>query len=100
MLLQEKYKLHRAYQTDPSSTSKKVAFANVQGIVQAKLRKMQYSWLSKKSQEIQSYADRHDSKRIIDALKALYGPTLITEKNRILEGGLSILNPCQTDNLL
>ena len=60
---------------------------------------MQDSWLSAKADEIQSYADRHDTKKFYDALKAVYGPspsrsspllsadgtTLLTEKKLILE---------------
>ena len=60
---------------------------------------MQDTWLSRKAEEIQDYADKHDSKRFYHALKAVYGPqssgatpllsadgaTLLTEKSRILE---------------
>ncbi|KAL8595463.1 hypothetical protein ACOMHN_024162 [Nucella lapillus] len=60
---------------------------------------MQDSWLSAKADEIQGYADRHDTKRFYDALKAVYGPqssryspllsadgsTLLTDKKQILE---------------
>ena len=35
---------------------------------------MQDSWLSKKADEIQSFADRKDMKKFFDALKTLYGP--------------------------
>ena len=59
---------------------------------------MQDSWLAAKADEIQKYADIHDSKRFYDALKAVYGPqswitspllnvdgpTLITDKHAIL----------------
>ena len=81
----------------PPPPPKKAAFANVCSTVQAKLSKMQDSWLNKKADEIQSYTDRHDSKRYFDAVKALYSPlstktsfllsvddtTLITEKEKI-----------------
>ena len=60
---------------------------------------MQDTWLSAKADEIQCYADRHDTKWFYDALKAVYGPqssgsspvlgpdgtTLFTEKKQILE---------------
>ncbi|KAL8576902.1 hypothetical protein ACOMHN_064686 [Nucella lapillus] len=60
---------------------------------------MQDSWLSAKVDKIQGYADRHDTKRFYDALKAVYGPqssgsspllsadgsTLLTDKKQILE---------------
>ena len=35
---------------------------------------MQDSWLSKKAEEIQSFADRKDMKKFHDALKTIYGP--------------------------
>ena len=60
---------------------------------------MQDSWFSAKADEIQGYADSHNTKRFYDALKAVYGPKisgstpllnvdgtkLLTEKNQILE---------------
>ena len=98
-LLTEKNRLLRAHQGDPSSAAKKAAFTNMRKTVTAKLRTMQDSWLSAKADEIQGYADRHDSKRFYDALKAVYGPqcsgsspllsadgnTLLTDKAQILE---------------
>ena len=35
---------------------------------------MHDSWLSKKAEEIQSFADRKDMKKFHDALKTIYGP--------------------------
>ena len=98
-LLSEKHVLHRAYQNDPSSISKKAAFTNCRKTVQKKLRDMQDSWLSRKADEIQGFADKHDSKRFYSALKEVYGPqpsgvtpllsadgaNLLTEKSVILE---------------
>ena len=60
---------------------------------------MQDSWLSKKAEEIQSFADRKDMKKFHDALKTIYGPkcsgatpllsadgsTLLTDKIAILK---------------
>ena len=57
------------------------------------------SWLSKKAEEIQSFADRKDMKKFLDALKTIYGPkssgatpllsadgsTLLTDKDAILK---------------
>ena len=40
-----------------------------------KLRQMHDSWLSKKAEEIQGYADRNDMKNFYDGLKEIYGPT-------------------------
>ena len=98
-LLKKKNNLHRAHQNDPSSISKKAAFTDCRRTVQKRLREMQDTWLSEKADEIQGYADKHDSKRFYNALKAVYGPqssgatpllsadgaTLLTEKSKILE---------------
>ena len=60
---------------------------------------MQDTWLSKKAEEIQSFADRKDMKKFHDALKTIYGPkrsgatpllsadgsTLLTDKDAILK---------------
>ena len=97
-MLAEKNRLHRIYQLDRSSAAKKTAFTNIRRTVQSRLRKMQDSWLAAKADEIQKYADTHDTKRFYDALKAVYGPqssstsplldvdgtTLITDKPAIL----------------
>ena len=97
-MLAEKNRLHRIYQLDQSSAAKKTAFTNIRRTVQTRLRKIQDSWLAAKADEIQKYADTHDSKRFYDALKEVYGPqssstspllnvdgtTLITDKPAIL----------------
>ena len=98
-LLNEKWELHRIYQQDSSSTSKKAAFNSLKSKVQAKLREMQDSWLSKKADEIQFYDDSNNPKHFYNSLKAIYGPktygvslllsadgaTLISDKDMILE---------------
>lgn len=97
-LLDEKRQVHRDFQHDTSSASKKAAFKSIKSKVQTKLREMQDSWLSNKADEIQKYADSNNSKRFYDALKTIYGPqssgtspllsadgtTLLTEKKAIL----------------
>ena len=89
-LLEGKHRLHKAHQDDTSSVSKKT--------VQTKLRDMQDFWLRKKTEEIQSSADRKDMKKI-QALKTIYGPkssgsttllsadgsNLLTDKEAILK---------------
>lgn len=74
-LLDKKHRLHLAFHCDPNSESKKSAFIECRRKVQLKLRAIQDQWLSVKADEIQSYADRHDTKRFYDALKTVYGPT-------------------------
>ena len=98
-MLDKKHQLHRAYTNDPKSVSKKDAFRNIRRDVQQKLRQMQDDWLSQKADEIQEFADRHDTKNFYCALRAISGPatsgsapllsadgsTLITEKEAILQ---------------
>lgn len=60
-LLLEKHKLPRAHQNDPSSQMKKDAFASTRCKVTKDLREMQDSWYSRKAEEIQSYANSHDT---------------------------------------
>jgi len=98
-LLDEKHRAHKAVLSDPSSMSKKSALKNARSTVQKKLRQMKDTWLSNKADEIQGYADSHNSKRFYDALKTVYGPKssgcspllssdgklLITERAKILE---------------
>ena len=68
-------------------------------VCEMELRDIQDSWLRKKTEEIQSFADRKDMKKFHDALKTIYGPkssgattllsadgnTLLTDKEAILE---------------
>ena len=73
-LLEEKHQKHKAYLRNTSSVSSKTAYSNICKIVQTSLRDMQDSWLSKKADEIQSFADRKGMKKFFDALKTIYGP--------------------------
>ena len=63
-----------AYLRDTSSVSSKTTYSNIYKTVQTRLRDMQDSWLSKKADEIQSFAGRKDMKKFFDALKTVYGP--------------------------
>lgn len=99
VMLEEKNKLHKAYENDPFAAHKKAAFTNSRRTIQAKLRIMQDTWRSKKAHEIQSFADSHESKRFYEALRSVYGPQtsgsspllssdsskLLTEKTEILD---------------
>ena len=61
--------MHKAHQDDTtSSVSKKAAYSIICETVQTKLRGMQDSWLRKKTEEIQSFADRKDMKKFHDPL--------------------------------
>ena len=52
--------LHKARQDDTSSASKNAAYSNIYKTTKIRLRALQDSWLSKKAEEIQSFADRKD----------------------------------------
>ena len=84
---------------EPFSKSKKDTWKSICNNIEAKLRMMQDSWLSKKADDIQNYADKNDMKNFYDGIKEIYGPTssgtspllsadgstLITDKDKILE---------------
>ena len=73
-LLEEKHQKHKAYLRNTSSVSNKTAYSNICKTVQTRLRDMQDSWIRKKADEIQSFADRKDMKKFFDALKTVYDP--------------------------
>ncbi|KAK6983239.1 craniofacial development protein 2, partial [Biomphalaria glabrata] len=56
-LLNEKHKLHKLCLNNPNSQSTKDAFTNIRKNVQKQLRQMQDTWLSKKVETIQEFAD-------------------------------------------
>ena len=72
--LKRNTKKHKAYLRNTSSVSSKTAYSHICKTVQTRLRDMQDSWLSKKADEIQSFTDRKDMKKLFDALKTIYGP--------------------------
>ena len=90
-LLEEKHQKHKAYLRNTSSVSSKIAYSNICKTVQTKLRDMQDSWLSKKADEIQSFADRKDMKKFFDALKTIYGPQSSGTTPLISADGASLL---------
>ena len=73
-LLEEKHQTFKAYISDTNYVSSKIAYSNVCETVQNRLRDMQESWLSKKANKIQSFANRKDIKKFFDALETVYGP--------------------------
>lgn len=64
-LLEEKHQKHKAYLSDASSISSKAAYSNICKTVQSRLRDMQVSWLRDKADEIQSFADRKDMRKLL-----------------------------------
>ena len=69
-MLAEKNRLHRIYQLDHHLQPKRQLSPTFVGQYK---RKIQDSWLAAKADEIQKYADTHDSKRFYYSLKEVYG---------------------------
>ena len=89
-LLDEKHQKHKAYLRNTSSVSSKTAYSNICKTLQTRLRDMQDSWLSKKADEIQSFAERKDLK-FFDALKTIYGPQSLGTTPLLSADGTSLL---------
>ena len=85
LLLEEKHCFHKAHQDATSSVSKNAAYNNICKTVQNRFRDMQDSWLSKKAEEIQSFADRKDMKKFHDALKTIYGPKVLVPPHYLVQ---------------
>ena len=97
-LLEEKHQKHEAYLRNTSSVSSKNAYSKMCKTVQTRI--------SKKTDEIQSFADRKNMKKFFDALKTIYGPqssgttpllsadgnSLLTDKEAILKRWAEHLN--------
>ena len=90
-LLEKKHSMHKALLSDPNSQAKKAAYNTIRSYVQQKLRNMQDTWLRSKAEEIQGYADRHDSKRFYHALKEIYGPSTSGSSPLLSADGSSVL---------
>ena len=63
-LLEKKHNLQRALLNETASVSEKTVFGNTRGAVQWDLHQIQDSWLSKKVDSIQLYADHNDMKNL------------------------------------
>ena len=90
-LLEKKHSMHKALLSDPSSEAKKAAFNSVRSLVQQRLRVMQDTWLKSKAEEMQGFADRHDSKRFYHALKEIYGPSSSASSPLLSADGTTVL---------
>ena len=91
-LLEKKHSMHKALLSDPSSEAKKAAFNSVRSLVQQRLRVMQDTWLKSKAEEMQGFADRHDSKRFYHALKEIYGPSSSASSPLLSADGTTVLS--------
>ena len=74
-LLQEKTSAFITWQNNHSSQSKKDRYKHLKKQAQRKLREMKDTWWDRKAEEVQMYADTHNSKKFFIALKAVYGPS-------------------------
>ena len=63
------------WQNDHSSQAKKDRYKHLKKQAQRKLREMKDAWWDRKAEEVQMYADTHNSKKFFSALKAVYGPS-------------------------
>ena len=89
-LLNEKQELHWVYQQN--SSSKKTAFNSIKSKVQAKLREMQDSWLTKKADKIQFYANSNNPKCFYDSLKVIYGPKTYSASQLLSAAGATLIS--------
>nr|VZI39962.1 unnamed protein product [Spirometra erinaceieuropaei] len=74
ILLAEKHRLHKACMNHRIDV-KKATFFRHRRIVQYRLREMQDTLSTRKTEEIQSHADRNELKNF-SSLKGIYGPQL------------------------
>ena len=73
-LIERKRRARLAWEDCPSSTTKKAAFQRAKAEAQTALRNMQNDWWTKKAEEIQGFADRHESRNFYAAIREVYGP--------------------------
>jgi len=73
-LLDSMHVTHLAWINDKNDSSKKSAYVTARGAAQRKLRQMKDQWWADKALQLQSAADRGDTKSFYDGLKAVYGP--------------------------
>jgi exonuclease III len=74
-LLQAKRKAHDATLSNPTSVALRRRWQDLRAEAQRRLRALQNEWYTKKSHEIQAYADLNDSHGFYEAVKTLYGPS-------------------------
>ena len=74
-LLREKNSAFITWQNDHSSQAKKDRYKHLKKQAQRKLREMKDAWWDRKAEEVQMYADTHNSKKFFSALKTAYGPS-------------------------
>ena len=71
--MSKKNKAYAEWLADPKSGYKREHFAYLRKTAQTYLRRIQNDWWRKKADDLQQYANKHDSHSFYDALKAVYG---------------------------
>lgn len=75
MLLAVKNKAHDALLSNPLSAALRANWRSLRSETQRKLREMENGWWQARAEEIQGFADRHDSHGFYNAIKAIHGPS-------------------------
>eukprot|EP00745_Piridium_sociabile_P040226 TRINITY_DN767_c0_g1_i3.p1 TRINITY_DN767_c0_g1~~TRINITY_DN767_c0_g1_i3.p1 ORF type:complete len:1045 (-),score=247.16 TRINITY_DN767_c0_g1_i3:182-3316(-) len=97
-LLKEKQEAFDSWLSDKRSVSKHECLKHLRNKVQRELRQMEDKWWEAKAAELQQYAEEHNTKKLFDGLKTVYGPssnamapvrstdgTLLTERSDIVQ---------------
>ena len=71
----EKRVAFKAWQSDYRNNQKKIEYHRVRAEVQMRVRRLKNGWWVKKSEELQTLADSHNSKEFFAATRKLYGPS-------------------------
>ena len=66
--------MHDAVIRNPSSSSLRAHYTHVRGEAQHSIRVMKNKWWQEKAAEIESFADRKDTRSFYAAIKQVYGP--------------------------
>ena len=65
---------HEAYILDKSSAALKSRYLNAKHTVQKRLRQMKNTWWEKKAWEVREAADKHNTRKLNEGLRPVYGP--------------------------
>ena len=76
-LIHNKNVAHYALLRNPTSRTLHERLSSIRATVQRNLRRMENNWLAGKVAQIMSYDNFNDTKRFYEALKGVYGPSLL-----------------------
>lgn len=74
-IIDQKRHARREWENDRASVSKESAYRQLKSAIQRQVREIKNSWWERKAEEIQGFADRHESRNFFSAVRAIYGPT-------------------------